>query len=99
MKIISGIFTLLLALIAAAIAIANRDAVAFRLDPLPYQIDLPLFVIVFAALFLGILIGALAMWLRDGKVRKRVREERRASTRLRNELKVIDPKAVSNSAT
>jgi len=99
MKIITGIFTLLLALIAAAIAIANRDSVAFRLDPLPYQIDLPLFVIVFAALFVGILIGALAMWLRDGKVRKRVREERRASTRLRNELKVIDPKAVSNSAT
>jgi len=98
MKIISGLFTLLLALIAAAIAIANRDVVAFRLDPLPYQIDLPLYVIAFAALFVGILIGALAMWMRDGKVRKRAREERRASTRLRNELKVIDPNAAGSKA-
>ena len=99
MKIISGIFTVALALVAAAIAIANRDVVAFRLDPLPYAIELPLFVISFAALFIGILIGALAMWLRDGKVRKRVREERRASRRLRNELKVIDPKTADGSAT
>ena len=99
MKIISGIFTLLLALVAAAFAIANRDVVAFRLDPLPYEVNLPLFVILFAALFSGILIGALAMWLRDGKVRKRAREERRASTRLRNELKVLDPKTADNPAS
>ncbi len=99
MKILSGIFTLALAMVAAAFAIANREEVAFRLDPLPYVIEMPLFVISFSALFIGILIGALAMWLRDGKVRKRVREERRVSTRLRNEMKVIDPKTADNSAS
>ena len=99
MKIISGIFTLALALFAAAFAIANRDVVAFRLDPLPFEKELPLYVIFFAALFIGILIGALAMWIRDGKLRKRAREERRALTRLRNELKVGDSQTADNSAS
>lgn len=56
-----------LALLAMALAVANRHNVTFSLDPFdPVRpalgIDMPLALIVLIALFLGILIGGAAAW-------------------------------------
>jgi uncharacterized integral membrane protein len=66
--------------VAVAIAVANRHRVTFSLDPFAeanpaLSIDLPLFWLLFAALVLGVLLGGVATWLRQGKWRKAARRD------------------------
>lgn len=67
-----------LAIILVALAVANRAPVAFTLDPFNpgnpgLTVNLPLFVYLFAALVLGVLIGSVATWVRQGRYRKLAR--------------------------
>jgi uncharacterized integral membrane protein len=39
------------------IAVANREMVVFRLTPLPVELELPLYAVVFACLLIGLLMG------------------------------------------
>ena len=53
---------------------ANREAVRVSLDPLGtfgpgWTVSLPLFVLLFAALAIGIVIGGVAAWLGQSKWR------------------------------
>ena len=47
---------------------------------------LPLFVVIFAALILGVLIGGVAAWLRQGKWRRAVRKLETETRELHGEL-------------
>jgi uncharacterized integral membrane protein len=67
-------------IIAVAIAVANRHRVTFSLDPFAeadpaLSIDLPLFWLLFGALAIGVILGGLATWLRQGKWRKAARRD------------------------
>ena len=58
---------------------ANRQAVTVSFDPFSsaapaYAATLPLFAILFAVLILGVLIGGIAAWLRQGKWRRAARK-------------------------
>ncbi len=71
-----------LAVILVALAVANRLPVPFTLDPFnpgnpALTMTLPLFVYLFAACVLGLIIGSLATWLRQGRYRKEARVQRR----------------------
>lgn len=77
-----------LAIVLVALAVANRAPVAFTLDPFNpgnpgLTATLPLFVYLFAALLVGLVIGSGATWLRQGRYRKlaRKREADRAAER------------------
>ena len=64
-----------IAVFVAALSIANRHKVSLFLDPTQkffadYRIDLPLFIIIFGALILGIVMGGIAAWIAQGKNRK-----------------------------
>lgn len=68
-----------LAVILIALAVANRGAAAFTLDPFnpgnpALTVHLPLFVLLFAALALGLLVGSFATWWRQGRYRKLARQ-------------------------
>ncbi len=63
MKILRYFLWLLVAAVAAAIAIANRDPVTLSFWPLPYVWPMPLYALLFATLIAGGLIGGLASWL------------------------------------
>lgn len=73
---------LLLAPVAAMVlifAVANRHTTNVRLDPLgllsdDMTISAPLFVILFLALMLGVVIGGCATWLAQSKYRRATRE-------------------------
>jgi uncharacterized integral membrane protein len=64
-------------LIAALLAVANREQVVFRLDPFaandsPVVFVMPLFVLVFLSFLAGVLVGAVTISLRRArKARKR----------------------------
>ncbi len=68
-----------LAVILIALAVANRESVAFTLDPFnpgnpALTLQLPLFVFLFLALVVGILVGSAATWLKQGRYRKLARQ-------------------------
>lgn len=77
-KLVRSALVFIAALIAVIVAIANRHGVTFVLDPFSPQapflsIDAPLFSIIFAAVFIGMLIGGAAVWMSGRKFRKKAR--------------------------
>jgi uncharacterized integral membrane protein len=66
-----------LAVVLISVALANRGVVALRLLPetlavplgLDWTINLPLFIVIFAAIIGGVLIGFVWEWLREHKHR------------------------------
>ena len=78
-KIVTWIVIIPLAVAIVAFAVANRQAVTVSFDPFSaaapaYAATLPLFAILFAVLILGVLIGGIAAWLRQGKWRRAARK-------------------------
>jgi uncharacterized integral membrane protein len=74
-KIVTIAIVVPLVAVIVAFAIANRQAVTVSFDPFSsaapaYAATLPLFVVIFAVLILGVLIGGAAAWLRQGKWRR-----------------------------
>jgi uncharacterized integral membrane protein len=77
-KIVTAIIIVPLAVIFTAFAVANRQAVTVSFDPFSstspaYAATLPLFVVIFVVLILGVLVGGFAAWLRQGKWRRSAR--------------------------
>ena len=73
-----------LAIVLIALAVANRAPVDFTIDPFNpgnpgLTVSLPLFVLLFAALALGLVIGSLATWFRQGRYRKAARQRETAA--------------------
>jgi uncharacterized integral membrane protein len=80
------------AIVAVLFAVANRGPLTLSLDPLAREapaitLTLPIFVVIFAALMAGVLIGGIATWLRQGRHRKAARENRRECERLEAEAR------------
>jgi putative membrane protein len=72
----------LLLLILVVFAVANKGAVTVSVEPLPFVIELPLYLLVFAAILLGLLIGALAGWLAAwSSARRKAEAERQRQAR------------------
>mgnify|MGYP001120613195 CR=1 FL=1 len=68
-----------IAIVLIALAVANRGAVAFTLDPFnpgnpALTLALPLFVLLFAAFGLGMIVGSMATWFKQGRYRKLARQ-------------------------
>lgn len=102
MKIFFWIIFLLLALAVILFAIANRGPVMVSLDPFPARFTAPLYLVVLAAAFVGIVGAGLGVVRTGWRARQRARRaEKRAAhaegelARLRGELAAPDqPKAV-----
>lgn len=67
-----------LAIVLIALAVANRGPAAFTIDPFNpgnpgLTVSMPLFVLLFAALAIGLVVGGVATWLRQGRYRKAAR--------------------------
>lgn len=60
---LKGLIAAALLLLLGIFAVANRQVVAVSLEPLPFEIGLPLYLLVFLALVSGFLLGVLAHWL------------------------------------
>lgn len=94
MNFLRYIFLGLLALGLVVLALANRSDVTLRLVPedmaavigLNLSATLPLFVVLFLAMGLGLLIGFVWEWLREHKHRVEARTERAEKEKLQKEL-------------
>lgn len=81
-RFITIVIVVPLAIILIALAVANRATAAFTLDPFNpgnpgLTLQMPLFVLLFGTLAVGLIIGSVATWLKQGRYRKmaRVREQ------------------------
>ena len=86
------------AIVVVALAVANRQMVAFSIDPFStsdpvFATEVPLFVLLLAAVFVGIICGGIASWLSQGKWRRAAREARAEGTRLKHERETLKRQA------
>jgi len=72
MRLLGWVLIIVLAPLAIAFAVANRGSVTISFDPFPLALDLPLYLAVFAALVIGMMIGGMAS--RFALWRKRARD-------------------------
>jgi uncharacterized integral membrane protein len=78
-RILTWLFWAPLAIILIVVAVANRHWVTFSLDPLSrsdpvFAVEMPMFVLLFAAILAGLMIGGAASWINQGKWRRAARE-------------------------
>jgi uncharacterized integral membrane protein len=94
MRFIRYVFLIALAICLVIVAMANRDFVTLTLLPdelatytgLSESVQVPLYVVGFGGLVLGLLVGFLWEWLREGKQRSVASRQRREAARMQREL-------------
>jgi uncharacterized integral membrane protein len=83
-----------IAIVVIVLSVANRGTVTFSLDPIGagttgWAANGPLYVFLFAALAVGVIIGGVAAWVRQGRWRAMARAERANAERLRREVEQL----------
>jgi uncharacterized integral membrane protein len=97
-KIVAAIVLVPLAIIIIAFAVANRETVTVSFDPFggdetAATVSLPLFALVILLLIVGVVIGGLASWLRQGKWRGAARRFERELHVVRGKLAAFESMA------
>jgi lipopolysaccharide assembly protein A len=92
MRLIYWIALLGVAIILAVFAVSNREAASLALWPLPFVVGLPLYLMVFAAVLAGFLIGVLTAWVGGARRRGELRRCRRRNEALTRELAATQAK-------
>lgn len=92
-----------LAIILIALAVANRAPTPFTLDPFnpgnpALTLQLPLFVLLFVALALGIVIGSAVTWIKQSRYRKVARQRGLEAESLRQAASQRSPVAPQGPA-
>jgi hypothetical protein len=87
---LKALLLLPVAIVVVLLAVANRAPVVFSLDPFArgtpeLSITAPLFALMFAALFVGAVVGGLGAWAAAGKHRRARRMSSREIGRLQAE--------------
>jgi len=90
-RFIKNIILLAIAVVLVPLSVANRHTVSLSLNPFDPQdprltiVDIPLFWVIFASLGVGIIIGGLGSWAKQGRWRKEARVKRREADKWHKE--------------
>ena len=100
-KIVTTVIVVPLAAIIIAFAIANRQLVTVSFDPFStvnpaYAATLPLFIMIFVLVILGVVVGGAAAWLRQSKWRRTARKLDAEVRTLQQELDALRQRAAAN---
>ena len=95
-RVLTVVVLVPLAIILIALAVTNRGASTFTIDPFNpgnpgLSVEWPLFVLLFVALGVGLLLGSAATWLRQGRYRKAARERASEVRALRDQAMRATP--------
>jgi lipopolysaccharide assembly protein A len=77
MRLVYWVVTLAVAAVLSLFAASNRDLVSLGLWPLPFLVGVPLYLVVFGAVFVGFLAGIFAAWVAGSRRRREFRRCRR----------------------
>lgn len=97
MRFITYLFLVLIALALVIVGFANRDVVTLTLLPselVPFtkynlSIDLKLYMVIFASIGVGILLGFFWEWMREHKYRSEAVQQRRERALLSKEVEKL----------
>lgn len=86
-----------LLIVLLTVALANRTVVPVRFLPedvgalfgVNWQVEMPLFLVIFGGVVAGVVIGFTWEWLREHKHRKAASQRKREVTRLEREMEVM----------
>jgi len=97
-KIVTAVILIPLAIVIVAFAAANRQIVTVSFDPFSASepaaaVSLPLFALLILSLIVGVIVGGVATWLRQGEWRQRARRLEREASELRRRLEALDGRA------
>lgn len=86
------------AVVLIALSVANRQTITLSLDPFsktePWlEVNVPAYWLIFGGLIIGIVIGGMVSWIKQGKFRKEAREQRYQAAKARHEAKKIKQQA------
>ncbi|MEP3046867.1 MAG: lipopolysaccharide assembly protein LapA domain-containing protein [Roseibium sp.] len=90
-RFIKNLILLAIAVVLVPLSVANRHTVSLSLNPFDPQDprltvpDIPLFWIIFASLGIGIIIGGMGAWAKQGRWRKEARNKRREADKWHQE--------------
>ena len=102
-KVVTAIIVVPLAIVIVAFAVANRQVVSVSFDPFSsaspaYAASLPLFVLIFVLVILGVIIGGVAAWLRQAAWRRTARRLDADVRTLPQELEAMRRRAAEEEA-
>ena len=91
-KFLKAVILIPLAIVILVFAVANRQIVTFSLDPFgttdpadPLVFAIPLFALATLLVIIGVLVGGIATWFRQGKWRRLARQREDELTTVRGE--------------
>src|SRR5215469_2084047 len=88
MKAVRWTATLVAVVLLVPFAVSNREYVSLGFWPLPFLVDLPLYLLVLLLLLAGFAIGAAVTWIGGRHLRRELRRRRRHVGALERELLV-----------
>ena len=86
MRILYRAGFLVLAIFLILFAVSNRDTVSVAFWPLPFLVDMPLYLLCVLSLVIGTLIGVATAWMAGHGRRRELRARRRRIEALEREL-------------
>ena len=90
-RFIKNVILFAIAVVLVPLSVANRHTVSLSLNPFDPQDprltipDIPLFWVIFASLGVGIIVGGLGAWAKQGRWRKEARVKRREANKWHKE--------------
>lgn len=90
-RLFTVLITIPIAIVLIALSVANRAPVQFSLDPFSADnpaltVTMPLFLLLFITLLIGLVVGGAATWLGQHRYRKAAKASSREAKQLRNRL-------------
>lgn len=105
-KIVGWLVLVPLCALLIAFALANRQLVSVNINPFMPTLDsdavgygIPMFVVLYAVLLVGVLLGGIASWFAQGAHRRRERHWRREAQQLSQELETLRRRTGQGSPT
>jgi uncharacterized integral membrane protein len=96
---LAWIITLPVTVLVVVFAVANRQEITINLWPLEETATYPLFMVVLGALVFGFLLGAVIMWLSEGRLRDRARRLRYEKEDIEREFAFVQRQKAKSEAT
>jgi Lipopolysaccharide assembly protein A domain len=93
-RLLAALILVPLALLLVALAVANRKPIALGLNPFDgtsgFGLEAPLFLFLFGAFALGLIVGGFATWLGQGEWRLMARTQAREATSWRRQAERLE---------
>lgn len=104
-RFVKNIVLIVIAIVLVPLSVANRHSVSLSLNPFDPQdprltiSDIPMFWVIFASLGIGIIVGGIGAWAKQGRWRKEARVKRREADKWHQEADQLRERTESQPNT